>query len=477
MLGPGVPSDWILWGLALALGFPLLIIVLGEIIHRLEHRGQPLAAPLRIIRNLVLPVFAVLLFFTKIVGVTADTGLLPIVHTLLWILAIHASLSVLNILLFTHAEADTWRARVPQLFLDLSRFFLVLFGAALVLSSVWGADLRGLLTALGVGSIVIGLALQDTLGNLMSGIALLFEKPFQVGDWLKVGDKIGRVTEMNWRAVRLQTRDGDMLVVPNLTLGKENILNYSRPDRRHIERVTVGFSYDDQPNKCKRVLSEVAQSTPGVLSDPPPVARAMSYDDSSIAYEVLLFMADYADMPVIRERFVARIWYAARRNGMTIPFPIRTLYRGEKASVRLDDVLDSMPSYIPLDEDVMKQIDKGKLLQRFGAGELVIDRETVPDDLYVILSGEAVMTAIDNSGAEREITRLTEGDFFGAATFASESVAATSVKALDDLEVLVIDPDMLGHMLRRTPKLAREIDQVQETRRKAVHGARSAVLQ
>ena len=126
-------------------------------------------------------------FLSKIVGLEADSATMRSVATLFWISVIYAVLLFVNLLLFEQAAAGSWRARAPKLFQDLLRVLLVVIGAAIVLSVVWRRDLGGLVAALGVGSIVLGLALQETLGNLMSGIAMLFERPFSIGDWIEVG--------------------------------------------------------------------------------------------------------------------------------------------------------------------------------------------------------------------------------------------------------------------------------------------------
>ncbi|MFM7440317.1 MAG: mechanosensitive ion channel family protein, partial [Snowella sp.] len=175
------------WAIALIVIFPSLILVLGELIHRYQKEDKPLAVTLQIIRNLVLPVLALMLFLQKVLQLSLTSSLVKGIQTLFWICLIHASLSLVNVVLFEQAESNTWRSRVPKLLIDLSRLILILVGTAIVLATVWNADLAGLATALGVSSLVIALALQDTLGSVMSGIALLFERPFSVGDWLKVG--------------------------------------------------------------------------------------------------------------------------------------------------------------------------------------------------------------------------------------------------------------------------------------------------
>ncbi|HIK44364.1 MAG TPA: mechanosensitive ion channel, partial [Leptolyngbyaceae cyanobacterium M65_K2018_010] len=235
------------WVLALVLGFPLVMLVLGELILQQERRRRPIAAPLRILRSWVFPSLALFVLLYKVIGLPRPEVWVRISETLLWITVIYAALTLLNIILFEDAPEGSWQAKVPQLFRDLGRFVLVLVGAAIVLSTVWGANLGGLLTALGVGSLVIGLALQGSLGNIFSGISLLFEQPFTLGEWIQVGDRLGRVVEINWRSIHLETVSGDLVVVPNSEIAQGSFTNFSRPEPTYEKEIDVAFSYDDPP--------------------------------------------------------------------------------------------------------------------------------------------------------------------------------------------------------------------------------------
>ena len=139
-----------------------------------------------------------------------------LVLTAAWLVGLYVVLALLRAFLIggherhvLHRRAGQvgWRGRVPRLLIDLLTLALLAVGSAIILSVVWGQDIGGLLAALGIGSIVIGLALQDTLGNLIAGLALLFEKPYRIGDWIRVDGVEGQVVEVNWRALRLRTRD------------------------------------------------------------------------------------------------------------------------------------------------------------------------------------------------------------------------------------------------------------------------------
>ncbi|MGL5032702.1 MAG: mechanosensitive ion channel domain-containing protein, partial [Microcystaceae cyanobacterium] len=435
------------WAIVLTVIFPLLILVLGELIQRYQRQGRPIARTLRIIRNLVLPVLALMLFLQKILQLGLSSDLLKGVQTLFWVCLIHASLSLLNVILFEQAQSNTWRARVPKLLIDLSRLILISVGSAIVLATVWNADLAGLATALGVSSIVIALALQDTLGSVMSGIALLFERPFSVGDWLKVGDNVGQVIDINWRAVRLQTFEREMIIIPHKLISGDIVRNFSQPLRLHAERFRIGFSYQDAPNLAKNILKSTALATEGILSQPEPQIFTISYDDFSIIYEVKFFIEDYSQLEEIRDRFVTRVWYAAQRNNLIIPFPIRTLYhyngptyQAKGESKKLADSLQSIPAFIPFNQDSqsLAHFSEGVILQHFGAGEYIINQGDNSNSLYIIVSGQAKLLVTDLEGQEQEVLALKVGEFFGEMSLFSGEPSPVAIAAVGDLEVMTL---------------------------------------
>lgn len=471
------------WALLLVIGFPGLVILLGEWIYRLQRRGHPLATTLRAVRNLVLPTLVLMLFVQQMLQLPSDHELVKGIQTLFWICVLHAVLSLINSILFERARADTWQARMPKLLIDLFRVSLVLLGGTIVLASVWNADLAGVVTALGVTSIVIGLALQDTLGSIMSGIALLFERPFSVGDWLHVGNLVGQVIDINWRSVRLQTFEREMVVIPHKVISGEILRNFSRPLRIHAERIRIGFSYNDPPNLAKAVLRATALETQGILSNPEPQIFTLSYDDFAITYEIKVFIEDYGHLEEIRDRFMSRVWYAAQRNHLTIPFPIRTLYhfhgptaQAEGVSKKLTEGLQAMPAFVPLDPSThVDQLSPGIAFLHFGSGERVVRQGLINKDLYVVIAGQAVMTICDADAQEQTVLSLKAGEFFGEMTLFSGDPSPVSITAVEDLEVMRLSATVVDQMIERQPSFAREISQILETRRQAVQATHQAV--
>jgi len=157
-------TDWFIWGIGLILGFQILVVMLGELLYRADRRRLPIAPILRAARNVVLPLLVAQVFVVRVLEVPVETIPARIVATALWISLLYTGLLLVNVLVFEQAPEGTWRHRAPSLFQDLVRMLLVTVGAAIVLAVVWEQDLGGLIAALGVGSIVLGLAL---VGNLL----------------------------------------------------------------------------------------------------------------------------------------------------------------------------------------------------------------------------------------------------------------------------------------------------------------------
>ncbi len=306
----------------------------------------------------------------------------------------------------------------------------------------------------------------------MAGIALLFERPFAVGDWIKVGENVGQIIEMNWRSTRVRTRQGDMIVVPNSILGKEMIYNFSRPNLLHCETYTIGFSYDDPPNKVKRVLLATALRSPGVLADPRPLVRTRTYGDFFIEYVVYLWTNDYGTVNELIDGFASRVWYAAKRNGLTIPFPIQTHLEGpppkpvDTAAPR--EALKRIPVFVPLDEDELARLSRQADFQSYGRGERIVHQGDPGDALYIVLSGTAVVSISDELGGEREVARLNRGEFFGEQALLTGEPRNAHVTASDDLEVLRIGAEDFKEMIARRPNLAQEMAEIMEARRQGL---------
>jgi small-conductance mechanosensitive channel len=468
------------WAIGVSVGFPLVLLATGELLLCLRRAHHPLVAPIAEIRWGFFPVLAALIVMVKVIGLNPNGIPARLVETLFWLIVANSALSFLNAILFARAKEGSWQSRAPGLLIDLIRVVLVVTCAAVILSTVWSQDLRQLVTALGVGSIVIGLALQEPLGNLFSGIMLMIERPLAVGDWLMIGTMEGVVVATNWRAIHLRTRTLDLIVLPNSVLAKQSFINQSRPTPLTEERVVLNFSPDDPPNLVKRIVADTALRTPGILSSPAPRVELVDFASSSISYVVKFCVASAAERSRVSDQLRSLIWYATKRHGLTMPFPTQTNILLNKADLEAAqsaplpaEITRVFPRFDLANGDIAGKPVSRSEVKHYAKGERVVVEGERLLGVHLILKGEAVLNALNHAGKEVEIARLGRGEFFGEQSLVSSNVSEVTVTAAADLELLILDSEGLGAMLHRTPNLTREISCVMEARRKAISDSRT----
>ena len=165
----------------------------------------------------LLPAIAAVSYLRAVLGLPGDNVWVRFAETATWVAFVIIALGAANAVAFDAAVVGSWQQRVPRLLRDLVRTVLVAIAAALAYSFIWDREIQGALAALGVTSIVVGLALQEPLGNLFSGLMLLMERPFEIGDSIEVGGVSGTVKEINWRSAHIEALGGMIQVVPNST--------------------------------------------------------------------------------------------------------------------------------------------------------------------------------------------------------------------------------------------------------------------
>lgn len=468
-----VPGFWP--AIALTLGFPTAMLVLNEAIAHCDRRTSAFCHSLRAVRSLLVPAAALWVFVGPVLGLPTDGLVVRLAETAFWIAALFTLTRILNDLFFGTAARGSWQERVPTLFRDLVRFGLVAVGGLVIYARVWGQDVGGALTALGVGSVVIGLALQEPLGNLVSGLMLLFERPLSVGDWVTAGGVTGKVTGINWRSVHIETPTRELHVVPNVSLYKSEFSNLSRPTGVRTEVVELGLSYDDPPDRVKALMLDLLATTPGVLADPPPLVRTVNYADFSVTYRLIFSVARQDDLPAIRDRVMTRIWYVVRRNGLTIPFPIQMEYGPTetpgKPAPTAAELLAAHPRFRAA---LAAPATPPPAVLEFAAGETVHSRDRRFTGFGLVVAGRAALRADDAAGYRVRIGTIGPGECIGDQLAVGSAREAIEIVAEESLTVVVLDPTTIGGLLDQSPALAAEIGDALEARRQAARAASQA---
>lgn len=469
---------WI-WVLILAIAVPVASIVLGEAIETLERHSNPLAIFLRKLRLYLLPTLATLLVIEQVLDIEKTETITKVAATGFWVALILSLLALINTVFTSKHRSIRWQIHIPNLFFQLARGLVVLAIVAHILGDLWEFKLGEAATALGIGSLVIALALQDTFSSLVSGLLLIFSKPFKVGDWIACGDIQGRVVDMNWRAVTLSHYNRYLCVIPNGKLASETIINYSHQTHRE-QQIDIYFSFQDSPSRVIPILENLAD---GIVEIKPGSARAriVSYGDSAINY-VLEYCVEPEQEEEISGKLYARLYYAAKRNHLTIPYPIKMDYKLDVSELKAQDhqpevleFLQLIPSFQCLDEPVLQHIAAGVVVEYYGISETIFAMGETDQGLYLILHGIVRLSTRDRHNHLHEVARLERGAIFGEMAIFPGEVNLVSATVVDDLTVVIIPTDLLMSLVEQYPKFALAIDQLIKQRKKLVDAATNRV--
>jgi len=331
---------------------------------------------------------------------------------------------------------NPWRLdRIPERFPNIVQDTIViaLFAAAAML---FLPDKVVATTA--VGAVVIGFALQDTLGNLFAGLAIQIEKPFRVGHWVTIGGKDGLVSEITWRATKIRTKAGNFVVVPNSVLSRDTITNYSEPTRETRLEVEVGAGYDVPPNEVKSVIVQALAGEPLIMAEHPPEVLLVNFADSWMTYRVRIWTTDFAADERTRDHVRSRIYYAFHRHGIAFPYPVQ-LRMESKPQIAPDtdeaSALDGVEILASLTAPQRGQLAAMSRRLLYGAGETIAREGDPGTSMFVLRRGEAMVTV---AGADGEVARLHGGAFFGEMSLLTGDRRSATVTAVTDCELLEI---------------------------------------
>ncbi len=200
----------------------------------------------------------------------------------------------------------------------------------LIFLDIMGISITPLLASLGIGSLAIALALQDTLSNVFSGIYLMMDKPLREGDFIKLetGEQ-GYITEIGWRSTHIRMLPNNMVVLPNNKLTSTVLTNYYLPEKELAVLVDVGVHYDSDLKHVEKITCEVAkkilQSVPGGVAAFEPFIRYSEFADSCIKFTVILRAKEFTDQYLLKHEFIKALHERYAQEKITIPYPIRTL--------------------------------------------------------------------------------------------------------------------------------------------------------
>lgn len=468
-----IGQSWFWPALVVVVGLPIGLLVLNEVGGSLQRRGSAYAKPVALLRNWLLPAAAVYLLVDQVSrdgSVAGQATWTKVAATVVGFLIVLVLLSGADAALFGDARAGSWRDRLPGIFVDLGRLILIIIGIGLLLSWVWGANIGGLITAVGVTSIVIGLAVQNAVGPVISGLLLLFEQPFRIGDWLDTKSGKGRVVEVNWRAVHIDTENG-LRIVPNASLAGESFVNLSRTVAPYFKaKAIVTFSAADPPGHVKSVLLSVADALPAKLSDALATVTPLGVHEvhpKTVGYRVMVPVASPAEADGTVSLLLHRAWYAAQRAGLHLDDVESG--DGEKRAY-VAERIQVIAASLGLGPDAAATMLAGASMLPFAEGEIVQPVNSVPTFVGFITEGRVGMFVDAPDGRRLALGELDVGDYIGGAALTRQRML-TGVVALTDTTVVAVSREAMNTVVVQDHRLARQIGDTVEMRRRAAREA------
>jgi small-conductance mechanosensitive channel/CRP-like cAMP-binding protein len=365
--------------------------------------------------------------------------------------------------------------RVPDAFPSILQDAMVIGLFVLIATFVFEDKL---LTTSAVGAVVVGFALQDTLGNAFAGLAIQSEKPFRTGNWVRVGTFEGRVAEVTWRATKLLTKSGNFVIVPNNVIAKEAITNYSEPAVPTRLELDVGASYLSTPADVKAAILEALGQVRRILGVPPPDALLVSFDASAITYRARFWIRDYEFDDEARDEARTAIFYAFNRRGIEIPWPIEVGYSREwpepDAATRQRDrerVLAGVDLFSRLSDDQRREIAAASSMRLYGDGEAIVRQDAPGQSMFIVCSGRAAVVLEPD---RREVATIDRGGYFGEMSLLTGDPRSATVVARGDTVVLELDAELFRRLGAADPRAIEEVGLAAITRRGQLNQARDA---
>ena len=436
----------------------------GRHLSGLQH-----PVPIRPLQKLRLPFALAVLLGLAYAGLYATSGAAGPTSTpaLRWVLAVFLAavgvvvVQVVRFFVLDVVFVRTQGHRAPALLHAVVSMTVYFVLGLTVAGTVFGQSLTRAIATSAAASIVLGLALQDTLGNFFAGLSLQVERPYRIGDVLRVAGFEGRVDSLNWRATTIRTLQGSSVVIPNGSMARDAIEVFRR-DRLNVHRVEVPAPYDVPPQHVASILRLAVAGVSGIAERPPPSVQLTAFDGSSVGYTVLYSVEDSLQAEAIAARIRERVWYAFARNGVSIPFPheVQVPYATPAQAAEETPAeerarwLGEVDLFAPLtDEELHRLADRSRTLL-YGPGETILKHGAPGGSLFVVFEGCVEVQLEQADGVRVCVAEVGAGEVIGEMSLLTGEPRSADVRAVGEVEVVEVRKPEMKEILEQNEALA-----------------------
>jgi small-conductance mechanosensitive channel/CRP-like cAMP-binding protein len=332
------------------------------------------------------------------------------------------------------------------------------------------------LTASAIVAAAVGFALQDTLANAFAGLAIQVEKPFRVGNWVSVAGFEGAVAEVTWRATKIRTKLGNLVVIPNNVVAREAISNYSEPALPTRVMLDVGAAYGAPPNDVRIAILAAIRQAPQALSNPAADVLLHDFGGSALIYRCRFWIADASLIDEAQDEVRRTIYYEFGRRRIEIPYPIQIEYSRDEVSVdaaavreRLVETIAKTPVLAGLPSEAHRALANAASELVYGDAEVIVRVGEPGGSMFIISRGEVGIIA-----GTREVAVTSAGGYFGEMSLLTGDPRSATVRAKGDCTVVEITAEAFGAWVRSHPEAIERLAEAAAARRRELDASRTA---
>ena len=349
-------------------------------------------------------------------------------------------------------------------------YVVSLFLGLFIFLSVEGYSITGVYVSTGAVAALVAFAMQRTLGDLFSGIALSIERPFRLGDWIVLNDgSEGQVIDINWRATRLRGWDNATFVIPNGELARQGFKNLHGSDHLFAPWYEIKIPAEVDPRFAKALLLEAALRCDKVLKHPLPVVRLLDASTIPYTYMVWVHFPNYPAMFAGREELHREVHYSLSRAGIQAAPEIHEIHARKADILRVEPpttllALKGLDVASSLTEEELEKIASMSQHFVFDAGTILIREGAIADAFDVIINGMVESSITLPSGSRKFVERLSPGQYFGITSMITAHPSILEFTALTDVTLIRIDTSCLRSVLADRPDLTEEFAKIVKQR-------------
>ena len=407
-----------------------------------------------------------------------ETQVQFVIH-LMAILAISWCLArFIEIFILSKSKRDDIAIYLPGLERRLL-YISALFIGLMIFLNLRGVSITGLYVSTGAAAALIAFALQRTLGDLFSGIALSIEHPFRLGDWVELNDGTqGQIIDINWRATRIRAWDNATIIVPNSELAQQNIKNLHGAGHAFSPWYEIKIPADVDPRFAKALLLEAALRCEKILKKPLPSVRLKDVSTIPYTYMVWVHYKDFLSMFAGREELFREIHYGLKQAGIQVAPDTHEIHsrRAETMNIELPTVLLALKGLDVaniLTDSEIEQMAAMSQHHSFEAGTVIMQEGDAATAFDIIATGMVESSIKTNKGATKVIDQLKPGQYFGISSMVTDNPSFLEFTALTDVSIIRVDLDCFRTIVSNRPELSEELAQIVKQRIDAAEEARS----